>query len=626
MNDTPGSGRYAASRQPIHLDQPVQPTNSFIPFSRDAIEQSIAHRFKEQVRHHRDRTAIRSRTQELTYGALNAAANRVARAIRSSCGDAPQPVALMFEHDAPMLVAILATLKAGMAYLPLDPRYPADRLGYMLDNSRACLIVTNKRNATAAGALTREEIHLVNIDELDADLSTENLELPVSAGAVACIIYTSGSTGAPKGVPQLHRNVLHEIMNYTNAAHLSKDDRLLLVSSCCFADSIRTIFGALLNGASLFPLSIAEEGLTGLADWLIRNKITVYRSVPTVFRHFGGMIGDELQFPDIRLIYMAGEPVYRTDVELFHRHFSPHCIFVNGLGSTESLTYRWFFMGNETPLAGENVPVGYAIDDMEVLLLGMDEERATADGIGEIAVKSRYLSPGYWHNPELTSTRFRRAGGGTDERIFLTGDLGRLLPDGRLLHMGRKDSQVKIRGHRIEIAEIEMLLVGMEGIKEAVVAPQEAPSGHSCLVAYLVPARDQTPAVADIRRLIAETLPDYMVPSAFVNLKALPLLPNGKVNRRALPVPDWTRSLSKQAYVAPRTPLEDILAGIWSGVLGIKQIGVHDHFLDLGGHSLLATQIISRIHRDLRVELPLRSIFENPTVAQIAALLDPQRK
>ncbi len=515
----------------------------------------------------------------------------------------------------------MAVLKAGKTYVPLDPAYPRARNTYILKNTRARVLVTNSKNLSLAKELAQDVISLVNVDEFDPSISGENLSLPVSPDAVAYILHTSGSTGQPKGVPQSHRNVLHEIMNYTNAVHICRDDRMLLISALSFGDAVRTTYGALLNGASLYPLDIKEEGLAPLADWLIQQEVTIYRSVATAFRYFASNLTGEEKFPKLRLIYLAGEPVYKRHVDLYKKYFPPDCIFVNGLGSSECLTFRWYFVGKETPIDGSNVPVGYAIEDMETLLINDAGEDVGIGEIGEIAVKSRYLSPGYWRRPDLTQEKFLPDPGGGDGRIYLTGDLGRMLPDGCLVHMGRKDFQVKIRGYRIETAEIEMQLVSLDNIRETAVVAREDQAGDQSLVAYLVPTGQDKPNVAELRRFLAQSLPDYMIPAAFVMIDTLPLSPNGKVDRRALPAPDRSRPEQETAFIAARSREEEALAGILARVLGLEQVGIHDNFFELGGNSLLAATFFLEIEKKLGKRLPLEALLRAPTVAQLADIL-----
>jgi acyl-coenzyme A synthetase/AMP-(fatty) acid ligase/acyl carrier protein len=432
------------------------------------------------------------------------------------------------------------------------------------------------------------------------------------------ILYTSGSTGQPKGVSQNHRNVLHLMMNYTNALHICRHDRMTLLHSGLTLD----IFGALLNGAALYPLEIKQEGLSALADWLVRNGITIYRSFPTTFRQFTDTLADNATFPHVRVVHLGGETVTRRDVERYRKHFPPHCILINHLGSNEAGGMATYYIDNATEIEEPTVPVGYPVPDNQVLLLDQHDSAVGPGDAGEIAVRSRYLALGYWGRPDLTRERFLEEPTGGNERLFLTGDLGRRLPDGCLLHLGRKDFQVKVRGYRVELAEIEAALQAIEGVNEAAVVARVEGEAGVRLVAYVASAKPPGLTITTLRDALAATLPDHMIPSAFVFLDALPLTPNGKVDRRSLPAPERLRPNLDVPFAVARTPIEEELVRIWAEVLDLEQIGVHDPFLDLGGNSLLATSVISRVLTAFQVELPLRTLFESPTVADMALAIN----
>ncbi len=601
------------------------PSGSFIEFTRDEVEQAIAGRFEKIARLHPYRLAVKTRKRALTYDDLNQAANRVAHALIERRGEANEPIALLLENDASMIAAILGVLKAGKMYVPLDISHPRASIAYILEDSEAGVIATNNRNLPLARELAHSERQVVNVDEIDSNSPAPNPNLNISPDSPANILYTSGSTGQPKGVVQNHRNVLHEIMNYTNGVHICADDRLILVSSPSFSGTVRTVYGALLNGVGLYPFDVREEGLARLAEWMIRQGITIYRSVPAIFRHFLGASKENQNFSDVRVVYLAGDSVSKDDVESYKKYFSQKCILVNSMGLSETLTCRWYFLDKDTHVPAGAVPVGYPVPDMDVVLLDDDGKELGFDQAGEIAIKSLYLSSGYWRNPELTAAAFS-AGVDGASRLYRTGDLGRMSPDGCLDHLGRKDFQVKIRGHRIEVSAIETALLELGTIKEAVVVawvyaptdPSTALGTDLRLAAYVVPRKQPGPAVSSLRNFLREKLPDYMIPAVFVLLDALPLTPNGKVDRLALPAPDPTRPELGNPFVAPRSSIEEMIAGIWSQVLGLERVGVHDNFFDLGGHSLLATQVISRVWETYEIELSMRSFFEAATVAGIA--------
>lgn len=585
-------------------------------------ELSIPRRFEWCVAQDPDRLAVKTQRQALTYDALNRAANRVGRALLESPASTAHPVALLLESDAPMIAAMLGVLKAGQVYVPLDPLAPRARLAAILEDAQASLIVSNARHLPLAQILASTARHVMNIDELARDPYPANLDQSISPDAPTWILFTSGSTGQPKGVVQTHRNVLAFVKHYADRFHFGPADRLTLLSSCGVNLGAHDIFSALLTGASLRVFSIREVGLGRLAPWLIEERVTVYTSVPTVFRHFVDTLTGTEEFPDLRLIKLGGEPVCRRDVELYRKHFSDRCLFVNRLGTTETGSVRWHVLDKKTPISGPSVPVGDAVTDHEVLLFDDAGRAVSAGEVGEIVVRSRYLSPGYWRRPELTRAAFLADPDGGEERLYRTGDLGRMLAGGCLVHLGRKDFQVKIRGHRVEVEEIEMVLRDLPVIKEAVVVAREDRTGDHRLVAYFVPRVSPAPTVTALRRALAERLPDHMVPAVFVPLDALPLAPNGKVHRRALPAPGAARPTLDTPFAGPRTPVEARLERIWSEMLDLEQVGIHDSFLDLGGHSLLAGRIVARVLDVLRVDIPVQALLGTPTVAAMALAID----
>lgn len=596
-------------------------SGTFIEFRQEDIERSIPERFEQMVRMYPERLAVKTSSHQLTYEGLNSAANRVAHAIIDRAGREPEPIALLVEHDVRAIIALVGILKSGKFYVPLDPLFPNARTAYMLDDCQARLLMTTTDRMSHAADLAQSRLEVLNIDGLDPKFSTENPHLPIAPDSLAYLLYTSGSSGQPKGVTENHRNLLHEIMRLTNDFHICRQDRITLLNSLSFSGSARSVYGSLLNGASLFPYDIRERGPARLASWLIEEAITIYRSSPTVFRQLAETLTGQERFPALRLITTAGEPALQRDVELYQKHFSENCIFVNGLRITETGSVRHYFIDKETEVSGPTVPVGYPMQDMQILVLDDGGREVPCHEVGEIAVRSRYLSSGYWRRPALTQATFLPDPSGGDERTYLTGDLGVMQSDGCLTHLGRKDSQMKVRGQRIEPAEIEEALLTLDAVKEVVVTVRDVGPDQQCLMAYIVPAPQSAPTPSALRRALAERLPDAMIPSKYVVLEALPLTPTGKVDRRALPAPDTARPALDSPLVKPRTPIEAKLIAIWADVLGLDEVGIHDSFLELGGHSLLATKLIARVIDVFAVELPLRALFEAPTVAEIAVVI-----
>ncbi|MDP2604349.1 MAG: non-ribosomal peptide synthetase [Deltaproteobacteria bacterium] len=619
MSDSLKQGFSLPPEQQAIRDQCFHPSGKFVEFPKEDVETSIPARFEKIVRMYPERVAVRSAHQELTYAEINQRANQIAHALLAYSDKQEEPIAMLLETDAATIATMLGILKAGKIYVLMDASLPHARIAYILEDSQARLLITNSKNFRLAQELALSKIPIINLDEIDWKHPAANPTTSISPATLTWILYTSGSTGKPKGVVQNHRNVLHFVMNYTNGLHLCAADRMTLLFSASANGASHDIFSALLNGAALYPFNIKKEGPARMHDWLVQNQLTVFCSVPTVFRYFLQTLTGAERFPQLRLIKLIGEPVSRSDLESYRSYFSSVCIFLNRLGSTETGTIRWHFFDKTSHIDGHIVPVGYPVAGNEILILDDAASEVGMGDVGEISVKSRYLTPGYWRRPDLSRSVLFFAGG--DERIYRTGDIGRMLPNGCLLCLGRKDSQVKIRGHRVELAEIEMAFVNLGTIKAAVVVPWEEPSKETKLVAYLLPKSRPAPTVSELRLCIGKTIPEHMIPSKFIILENFPLAPNGKLDRKALPQPGSSRPELDMPYVAPRTPVETALSEVWAGVLSIDQVGVHDNFLDLGGDSLLATQVISRVRQAFQMDLPLLTIFEKPTVEELTIVI-----
>jgi len=597
------------------------PSATFVEFSEKEIEQSIPERFEKMVGLYPERLAVKTKNLCWTYEDLNQAANHIAHAILAQGGEGEEPVALLLEHGAEVIAVILALLKTGKIFVPLDPKLPHTRNNSILGDTQTGLIVTNSRHLSDAAQI-QERLHLINIDEPTAISSAENVGSSISPDNLAYILYTSGSAGQPKGVVQNHRNVLQQIRKETNGLHICADDRLILLRSCSAIGGVRIVLSALLNGAVVYPLNVAQVGFTELVELLAQEEITIYDSTPTTFRQFVTVLTDEQRFPYLRLIRLSSEPVHKQDVELYNEHFPGACIFVNSLGLTETAgSIRCNLIDHNTHVASDTVPVGYPVEEMEVVLLGDDGHEVGSREIGEIAVRSRYLSPGYWRSPDLTRAKFVADPTGGDQRLYLTGDLGQLLPDGCLVHLGRKDFQIKVRGYKVDVAEIERALLALDPIKAAVVIARADRLDEQCLVAYLVTSKNSSLTISSLRRGLSEVLPDYMIPSSFVMLDAMPVTPTGKVDRSALPAPDRTRPILDDVYVTPRSESEKLLAGIWHEVLHIEKIGIDDNFFDLGGNSLRLAQAHRKVGEVFGKEIPLTEMFAHPTINTLAKYL-----
>jgi amino acid adenylation domain-containing protein len=604
----------------------VHPTNPFLEFKPEEIDQSLPSRFEQQVKQYPAHIALKTEHAQWTYDALNGLANRIARAVLARCGSEGERIALLFAHDASMMAGILGVLKTGKVYVPLDPFSPRERLMHILADSQAEVILTHNRHLMLAKALAKDTLRVINVDDLTSSGVPENLGLPIAPGTMAYILYTSGSTGQPKGVMQSHRNVLYFIRMYTNSLHISADDRLTLLSTYGFDAAVLDIFGALLNGATLYPFDLHTEELTRLAAWLQREAITIYHSTPTIYRHFVRTLTAAEYFPALRILALGGEAMYKPDVDLYKQHFSSECLLVNGWGATEATLALQYFIDQQTEIKQHTVPVGYPVEGIE-LFVRNDAGGVVEDyGPGEIVIRNPHLALGYWRQPVLTGAVFEGDPVRGNQRLYYTGDLGRWLPDGTLEYLGRRDHQVKIRGMRIELGEVEAALEQHQAVRETAVIARENVPGETRLVAYLVPAQERTPTVTELRRWLKKRLPDSMIPATFVWLDVMPLTTSGKVDRRVLPEPDLTRSDLAETFVAPRTPSEQQVAAIWCHLLDLERVDIHDNFFELGGHSLLAVQLMSRVRAATHVEVSLLSFFETPTVLGIAGLIEAARQ
>ncbi|PKM50199.1 MAG: hypothetical protein CVV02_12595 [Firmicutes bacterium HGW-Firmicutes-7] len=582
--------------------------------------------FEQQVEEFQESIAVKSDIDTLTYRELNIQANRIADVILSDAiikALNAERVALLFEHGTDMIKGILGVLKAGKVYVALDPEYPHKRLNYILEDSGSCILLTNNAKLELAIALKNEsknEIHIVNIDRLALNLSEKNPCCEIELGQAAYIMYTSGSTGNPKGVVQSHQNISNFTGAFSNEMNINPSDRIALFTSYSHTVSVIDIFSCLICGAAIYPYNIKSEGsMEKLSEWLTEEGITIFHSVPTVFRYLMDAIPDDMEFDQITLIILGGESVYKKDIERYKEHFSKDSIFVNLFGSSEVLIGTSYVVDQETDLSGDTVPLGYAVEGVKIYLLNEKEEEVGIYGIGEIVYKSEYLAIGYWNMEEKTNEMFVKDFITGEGRVFKSGDLGRLLPDGSIEYIGRKDFQIKINGNRVEPDEIEAIISGMVGIRNCVVTVIKKEEDQNYLAAYYVVKDKMELEVGYIKQMLQNKLPDYMVPTYFIPLKELPLTPNGKIDRCRLP--QAYENNSERAFEEPRNDIERILQKIWKEVLGIERIGINDSFFELGGHSLKATSLVSKMHKELNIKIPFKQVFHTPSIKEIASYI-----
>ncbi|MFC2155231.1 amino acid adenylation domain-containing protein [Acidobacteriota bacterium] len=595
----------------------------------------VVKRFETQAGKYKEQAAVKTTRGERSYEDLNRDANRVAFEILSfdkaltltknveKIKDT-QTICLLFEHGLEMIIGIIGTLKAGKIYVPLDPAYPEERLLYMLEDSGTTSILTDNSNLVLAEKLiekTPGKIEIINIDTIDRDRPAENPEVPFDENHFAYIMYTSGSTGTPKGVIQTHQNIVHFVDSYTKRLNIKPSDRILLLTSYSHTVSAIDIFSALLNGATICPYDIkSAEDMNEFSKWIYDNGITIYHSVPTVFRFWLDSVTDKAALSKIRLVVIGGEEIYRKDVEMYKRYFPDDCIFVNLFGSSEVIIATANLVDKQTEVAKVTVPIGFPVDGVEILIVDEDNEEAGVYGVGELVYKSDYLSPGYWNMPGLTDELFGKNVPGNDEHVFQGGDLGRCLPDGCIEYLGRKDFQVKISGHRIEAGEIESVLNDFELIKKSIVHSYKNEKNEYYLVAfYLTEDKSQLDA-GELKTYLRQKLPYYMIPAYYVLLEEIPLTPNGKVEKKALPKQADDQRMFVE-YTAPRNEIEEKVVDIWQKLLQEEKIGINDNFFALGGNSLKATEFIALTSNTLEIKLSIRDIFDYPTAADFSSML-----
>ncbi|NRO95024.1 amino acid adenylation domain-containing protein [Paraburkholderia sp. NMBU_R16] len=601
---------------------------------------------EQQVRRTPDATAVLVGGQRLSYAELNTRANRLARHLIRHGVRPDVRVALCLQRSASMAIALLAVLKAGGAYVPLDPDYPAARLAHILRDANPCLLLVDRRGRDVlAGLLDEPGFAPLPLIELGDDrpheapwaaLPGENLPprtLGLQPTHLAYVIYTSGSTGMPKGVQNEHRALVNRLVWMQRAYRLQSDDVVLQKTPFSFDVSVWEFFWTLSAGATLL---MAEPGMHRDADYLASliasARVTTAHFVPSMLSGFLDA-ARAAQCTSLRRIVCSGEALPAATVHRL-KQVLPSTALHNLYGPTEAAIDVTAWSCPAT-FDDDTVPIGKPIDNLRIYLLDARQQPVALGAVGELYIGGVGVARGYLNRPELNAERFlpdpfARAAGEPDARMYRTGDLARYAPDGNIVFLGRNDEQLKIRGFRIEPAEIETQLAAHESVREAVVIARENAAHEKRLIAYVTlrhDARDDALTVdsADLphrlRQHLQRRLPDYMIPAAFVTLAALPLTPNGKLDRKALPAPS-DEAIAHARYEPPSGETECAIARVWQGLLGVHRIGRHDNFFELGGHSILAVRMISRLAAETEKTVTLRAVFDAPTVATLATLVD----
>jgi amino acid adenylation domain-containing protein len=596
--------------QEVRSDSPrqmplVEWNDTRTQYPRDA---TIHELFEEQVRQTPSAIAILFGDEQLTYDGLNRRSNQLARRLRELGVKRDVPVGVSTERSTQLIVALLAVLKAGGIYVPIDPAYPAERRAFLMKETGIFLTLTNEENRTASARFD------------DADLTRDG-----TGDDLCYIMYTSGSTGSPKGVAVTHRGVVR-LVKETDYASFS-GETFLQLAPISFDASTFEIWGALLNGGKLVMMPPAPPSLEEIAGAIRKHGVTTLWLTAGLFN---AMVDERLEdLRPLRQLLAGGDVLSVAHVRKAMRELTGTRL-INGYGPTESTTFACCHAIDSGEAIGDSVPIGKPIANTTAHILNAQLEPVPVGVTGELFIGGDGLARGYWNSPELTAEKFIGDPFSTipNARLYRTGDLARWREDGVLEFLGRADNQVKLRGFRIELGEIENALRQQPEVLDSAVVVREEIGGNKRLVAYVVCQPnasldwDQAPLLAALEK----SLPDYMIPSTIIELEALPRTPNGKLDRRALPGPTDAAEKSKGDFVAPKTPLEEKVAAIWRQLLNLERVSSTDNFFDLGGHSLLGLRLVNQLREMLGGNVPFTIIFEAPTVAEMAKALDENQK
>jgi amino acid adenylation domain-containing protein len=602
---------------PLDYGGPVD--RKFEPFAASALQRSVTERFESVARQYSDHVAVQDMSSALTYRELAALADRIAAATRVAA-DRAGPVAILLDRVCGMPAALLGALAAGRAYLPLDADQPIERNASIAAQADVAALISAGDLAVSARDAFPKHVAIIDLDRLKKSQHSKSPSRP-GPDDIAYIIYTSGSTGMPKGVYQNHRGLLQDIMQYTNTMHLNSDDRLSLLYSPNVMASVRDIYGALLNGASLHIVPPRGRAPIDLAREIRAREITLFHSVPTLFRRVVESMGPNDRFDSIRVVCLGGDRVTWNDVDWFQRVCSAEAHLFTSLAMTECTTHTQWFVDGSLRTTCSQPPVGRSIPDRIVIIADDDGNPVPNGETGEVIVSGRYIGLGYWNAPELTSQRFLVDPADPKSRMFRTGDLGRRRPDGLIEFLGRKDRCVKLHGHRIDPAEIESVLRTIPEVRDATIVVRKSERGDPrSLIAYVeLRAEGQRLLPRHLENILSQKLPSYMVPAQVVLLAALPQLPNFKVDRVRLEQLDAERPIEVRDRLDD--PLIDEIAHIYETVLELEGVSPDDNVESLGGDSLQAVEIQAELEHRFALRLPAELVEQRPSIRQLARFL-----
>lgn len=574
--------------------------------------------FQSQVESNYDKCAIHYQDNKVTYKQLDLYSNKIAHMIKKNCAN-QNSVILLLSNPVSQISAMLGVLKSGLCYIPLHPTYPDITNETIVKDSCAKLILVEDDQLPFVKKFNNMGMEILNLRDAE-NYPSDNLNEKVTLDDNSYILYTSGSTGKPKGVVHNHRNLLHVITVYCEDLKIESCDRFSYLYSYSFSAGIKDIFAPLACGATIFPYSIKKEGIKGLISYLRDNAISLYHSVPTVFRHLCDELKEGDKFPDLRLVSLGSEAITNKDVQLYTEYFGDNARLHIEYGITEAGVITQNFIDKNTIINPDGVPVGAPLFGKHVSLLDDMDNPVQPGEIGEIVVTSAYIAKGYWKQGKLEELSKSNCPDELETRVFKTGDLGRWCEESVLEHLGRKDNQIKIYGHKVNLTEIEKILNNLDFIDEAVVLYKKDKTGDNSLIAFCVLGDNkEQDANSLIREQLKQQVPEYMIPARFIQLDQIPKLPNGKTDRQNLICELEKLKEENRAYSS--NIIEQAIALIYSSILDINNFDINDSIFTLGARSIKVSLVCSMIEDLFDIDFPASYIFSNPSVTNLAKFL-----
>jgi amino acid adenylation domain-containing protein len=608
----------AVTAAPPRSTDQLAPASLFDPVN---LEGSVSDRLRHIAARRPDHSAIKQGDQTYTYRALNELSDQIGAGLLMAVTEPGARIPLLFgSGEASVLLALFGVLKAGGAYTGLSPTFPLERNRAIWEDSDPVALLTDQQHAALALDITQDRRPVFVLEELlDAPPAVPPTPA-IQPDQLAVLFYTSGSTGRPKGIERTHQQFLYRAARGQADFGIDTDARLIMSRFIGYAAS-GSVFAGLLNGATVYTLDLQTLSIPDLIAFWQREAITSASLPVSVFRQLADQVSGRLDLPHLRRVGLPGEALLKSDVDAFQRLFPTTCVLSHGFAASESGSGTRFIIRHDTVITTPRAPVGRPGENVEIFLWDENGQPVAPGEPGEIVIRSPYMSSGYWRSPELTRQHFLPDPEGGNRRMYRTGDLGRWLPDGNLMHLGRKDQMVKIRGFRIEPGEVELALQQAEPRVQWAVVAREREAGELELVAFGVPGVGVEFSPSEVRRSVAAILPPHMLPARFVRLEQWPLTASNKTDRQALKQMALPPAEPAETFVPPVGEQEQALAALWESVLKVKPIGRHDDFFDLGGNSLAAIALLARVARATGQTLPMTALFEAPTLAHMAALL-----